>query len=166
MIKKKAIKKYDYIKNTAIILACGESKRFKSSNPKQYTQLFGEAILNHTIKIFLKNKAKTLEDIYNNSKYIILDEVNFNTDDLKLIDEKAKKIISDFNIEISKLEKINKNILEPIINDLIKNHETNFKGVGQPLRIALTGSKFGPGIYDIMISLGKIDIEKRLRKII
>ena len=55
MIKKKAIKKYNYMKNTAIILACGESKRFKSSNPKQYTQLFGEAILNHTIKIFLKN---------------------------------------------------------------------------------------------------------------
>ncbi len=115
--------------------------------------------------IFLKNKAKTLEDIYNNSQYIIFDEVNFKADDLKLIDEKSKKIISDFNIQISKLEIINKNTLEPIINDLIKNHKTNFKGVGQPLRIALTGSKFGPGVYDIMISLGKEVIEKRLNKI-
>ena len=44
--------------------------------------------------MFLKNKAKTLEDIYNNSKYIIFDEVNFNQEDLKLIDKKAKKIIS------------------------------------------------------------------------
>jgi glutamyl-tRNA synthetase len=153
-----------YIKNI------DENDLFKHLN--EYCELYKEKIdpnKEDKIKkslIFLKNKAKTLEDIYNNSKYIILDEVNFNTDDLKLIDEKAKKIISDFNIEISKLEKINKNILEPIINDLIKNHETNFKGVGQPLRIALTGSKFGPGIYDIMISLGKIDIEKRLRKII
>ncbi len=116
--------------------------------------------------LFLKNKAKTLEDIYNNSKYIIFDDVNFNDEDLKLIDEKAKNIIADFNIEISKEEKINKNILELIINNLIKKHETNFKGVGQPLRIALTGSKYGPGIYDIMLSLGKIDIEKRLNKII
>ena len=115
---------------------------------------------------FLKNKAKTLEDIYNNSKYIVFDEVNFDENDLKLIDENAKKIISDFNIEISKHEKISKELLEPIINNLIKKHETNFKGVGQPLRIALTGSKFGPGIYDIIISLGKIDLEKRLRKII
>jgi glutamyl-tRNA synthetase len=41
--------------------------------------------------IFLKNKAKTLEDIYNNAKYIIFDEVNFNQEDLKLIDDKAKK---------------------------------------------------------------------------
>ena len=49
------------------------------------------------------------------------------------------------------------------MNDLIKSHETNFKGVGQPLRVALTGSKFGPGIYDIIISLGKEEVQKRLR---
>ena len=115
---------------------------------------------------FLKNKAKSLEDIYNNAKYIIFDEVNYDEHDLKLIDDKAKKIIAEFNDEISKQKVLNKNILEPIINNLIKKHETNFKGVGQPLRIALTGSKFGPGIYDIMISLGKIDIEKRLSKMI
>jgi len=115
---------------------------------------------------FLKNKAKSLEDIYNNSKYIIFDEVNFNENDVKLIDDKAKKIIFDFSNELAKEKDINKETLEPIINNLIKKYETNFKGVGQPLRIALTGSKFGPGIYDIIISLGKIDIEKRLTKIV
>ena len=69
MIKKKAIKKYNYMKNTAIILACGESKRFKSSNPKQYTQLFGEVILNHTIKIFLKNNKIDLILLVLNKKH-------------------------------------------------------------------------------------------------
>jgi len=116
--------------------------------------------------IFLKNKAKTLEDIYNNAKYIIFDEVSFNQDDLKLIDEKAKKIIFEFSNEINDLKILNKETLEPIVNNLIKTHETNFKGVGQPLRIALTGSKFGPGIYDIIISLGSDETIKRLNKII
>ncbi len=115
---------------------------------------------------FLKNKAKTLEDIYNNSKYILFDEVNFDENDIKLIDDKAKKIIADFKNELSKQVEIDKQSLETIINKLIKKHETNFKGIGQPLRIALTGSKFGPGIYDIIISLGKLNIEKRLSKII
>ena len=113
--------------------------------------------------MFLKNKAKTLEDIYNNAKYIIYDEVNFNQEDLKLIDGKAKKIISSFNEHINNLKILNKKTLEPIINQLIKNYETNFKGVGQPLRVALTGSKFGPGIYDIIISLGKEEVKKRLK---
>jgi len=111
---------------------------------------------------FLKNKAKTLEDIYNNAKYIVEDQVNFNNDDLKLIDDKAKKIISEFLGKVNQVTHFKKENLEPMINDLIKTHETNFKGVGQPLRIALTGSKFGPGIYDIIISLGKEEVTKRL----
>ena len=113
--------------------------------------------------IFLKNKAKTLEDIYNNAEYIILDDVNLNKEDFKLIDNNAKKIISEFTNKINELEKLNKETLEPIINELIKSHETNFKGVGQPLRVVLTGSKFGPGVYDIIISLGKEDVLKRLQ---
>ena len=111
---------------------------------------------------FLKNKAKTLEDIYNNSKYIINDEVNLNKDDLKLIDNNAKKIISEFSNKISNLDKLERVSLEQIIDNLIKSHNTNFKGVGQPLRIILTGSKFGPGIYDIITSLGKDEVLKRL----
>ena len=111
---------------------------------------------------FLKNKAKTLEDIYRNSQYIISDKVNFNDDDLKLIDKTSKKIISEFHGKISELNKFNREALEPIINDLIKSNNTNFKGVGQPLRIVLTGSKFGPGIYDIIVSLGKDEVIKRL----
>ena len=111
---------------------------------------------------FLKNKAKTLEDIYRNSQYIISDKVNFNDDDLKLIDETSKKIISEFNGKIAELNEFNREALEPIINDLIKSNNTNFKGVGQPLRIVLTGSKFGPGIYDIIVSLGKDEVIKRL----
>jgi glutamyl-tRNA synthetase len=115
---------------------------------------------------FLKNKAKTLEDIFNNAKYIITDEVKFNENDFKLIDDNAKKIISEFKNELSSLKELNKENIEPIVNELIKRHETNFKGVGQPLRVALTGSKFGPGLYDIVISLGKEEVEQRLGKIL
>ena len=134
----------------------------------KYCEDYKEKIPNDKIKkikkslVFLKNKAKTLADIYINSKYIINNEINFNKDDLKLIDNDAKKIISDFSNNISSLDKLEKNDLEPIINNLIKSHNTNFKGVGQPLRIILTGSKFGPGIYDIIISLGKEEVQKRL----
>ena len=110
----------------------------------------------------MKNKAKTLEDIFNNVQYIILDEINFNKDDTNLINEKAKKVISDFNDQIKKLNEFNREKLEPIIDGIIKSNNTNFKGVGQPLRIALTGSKFGPGIYDIITSLGKEEVLKRL----
>ena len=111
---------------------------------------------------FLKNKAKTLQDIFNNGQYIIVDEIEFNRDDIKLIDDKAKKVISDFKSQFIKIDQPSREVLESIVNELIETHNTNFKGVGQPLRIALTGSKFGPGIYDIILSLGKEEVDKRL----
>ena len=114
---------------------------------------------------FLKNKAKTLEDIYDNSKFLINDNVQINKEDKKLLDQNAKKIINLFINEINKLSNFSREELEPVINNLIKNNRTNFKGVGQPLRICLTGSKFGPGIYDILCSLGKEEVSKRLSQI-
>jgi glutamyl-tRNA synthetase len=149
-----------YIKNI------DESKLYK--NFVEYCEIYKEKINpEKEVKIksslsFLKNKAKTLEDIYNNAKYIISDEIIFQDDDFKLIDEKAKKIIKDFKDNLSKIDNLNRENLEPVVNILIKNYKTNFKGVGQPLRVALTGSKFGPGLYDIVISLGKEEVKKRL----
>ena len=88
--------------------------------------------------------------------------MKFEDKDLELIDDKAKNIIKEFKENLISINTLNRETLEPIINDLIKRYETNFKGVGQPLRIALTGSKFGPGLYDIIISLGKEEVKQRL----
>ena len=55
--------------------------------------------------------------------------------------------------------------LEKIVNELINKHKTNFKGIGQPLRIALTGSKYGPGLYNIILSIDKNEIVTRLQMI-
>ena len=111
---------------------------------------------------FLKNKAKTLEDIHKNSKYIINENIDINENDLKLIDDTSKKVMKKFSSKIKEIPILKKENLEPIINELIKEYKTNFKGVGQPLRIGLTGSRFGPGIYDIIISLEKDEVIKRL----
>ena len=115
---------------------------------------------------FLKNKAKTLEDIYNNSGYILNDNLKISSEDKSLIDKKSKDIIKNFIEDFDALKDLNKTSLEPIIKNLIDKHKTNFKGVGQPLRIGLVGTKFGPGIYDIILSLDKATVINRLKKLV
>tara|TARA_B100000745_G_scaffold264066_1_gene188654 strand:+ start:2015 stop:3406 length:1392 start_codon:yes stop_codon:yes gene_type:complete len=138
---------------------------------KIYSQKFKKSIdtskENSLIKSmnFLKNKAKTLEDIYQNSQYILQHNIKISPEDSKLLDASSKTIIKDFLSEFEKMSKITKENLEKTVNGLIDKHKTNFKGVGQPLRIALTGSRFGPGIYNILLSLGKAEIVKRLKKV-
>jgi len=114
---------------------------------------------------FLKNKAKTLQDIWNNAQYILKDAVEIGAEDKKLIDDLSKIIIKEFIVEYEKLSSLSKETLEPVIKSLIDKHKTNFKGVGQPLRIALVGSRFGPGLYDVILSLDKTEIIKRLNNI-
>ena len=136
---------------------------------KDYCQKFKEKIDSSKEKtllesiIFLKNKAKTLGDIYKNAQYILNDTIKISSEDLKLLDVSSKKILKNFLSEYEKMTKISKESLEKIINGLIDKHKTNFKGIGQPLRIALTGSKYGPGLYDIILSLNKNEIIKRLK---
>ena len=138
---------------------------------KDYCQKFKEKIDSSKEKtllesiIFLKNKAKTLGDIYKNAQYILNDTIKISSEDLKLLDVSSMKILKDFLSEYEKMTKISKESLEKIINGLIDKHKTNFKGIGQPLRIALTGSKYGPGLYDIILSLNKNEIIKRLKMI-
>ena len=136
----------------------------------EYCECYKDKIDNKAGKIkksinFLKNKAKTLEDIFNNSQYLIKDKIEIAAEDKKILDNLSKTILKDFLKEFEKLSDVNKETLEKIINNLIKNSKTNFKSVGQPLRIALIGSKFGPGIYDIILSLDKKDVIQRLKAI-
>ncbi len=114
---------------------------------------------------FLKNKAKKLEDIYDNSKFIINDEIIIQSEDLNILNENSRKIINLFLNKINELENFNKEGLENTVNNLIKDNKTNFKGIGQPLRVALTGTRFGPGLYDILLSLGKDKVVDRLNKV-
>ena len=60
---------------------------------------------------FLKNKAKTLEDIYNNSKYIINDNIVINDGDKSLIDKKSQNIINDFINDYEKLSDLKELVL-------------------------------------------------------
>jgi glutamyl-tRNA synthetase len=155
--------------NETYIKTIDEKKLFAhfKEYSKKYKKAFDPSKENTLIKSmgFLKNKAKTLEDIFNNSRYLINDEVEINSEDKELIDAQSKLIIKDFIIEYEKLSILNKESLEPVIKSLIEKHKTNFKGVGQPLRIGLVGSRFGPGLYDVILSLDKVEVAKRLNKI-
>ena len=130
------------------------SKLYKKEIPKQFYD---------TIKInlsFLKNKSKSLEDIYNNSKYIFSYELK--DDEVKKIDKSKFTIIKNIYFLIKKEKKIDKDFLKNIFDKIIETEKINFKDIGQPLRIILTGSEYGPAIYDIANSLSFDEFINRL----
>jgi glutamyl-tRNA synthetase len=130
------------------------SELYKEKIPKQFHEI---------IKInlsFLKNKSKSLEDIYNNSKYIFSYEVK--EDQMQKIDKSKLTIIKHIYSLIKKDKDISKDYLKNIFDKIIETEKINFKDLGQPLRIILTGSEYGPAIYDIASSLGLNEFLNRL----
>ena len=131
-----------------------------------YSELYKEKIpkqFHETIKInlsFLKNKSKSLEDIYNNSKYIFSYELN--ESEMQKIDKSKLTLIKNIYFLIKKNKNISKDYLKSIFDKIIETEKINFKDLGQPLRIILTGSEYGPAIYDIANSLGLDEFLKRL----
>ena len=90
-----------YLKTTEDKMLFNLLKKYVS-NFKEPIDQTKEAILIKSMK-FLKNKAKTLEDIWENAQYIIKEKIVINTEDIKLIDDLSKKIIRDFITEYEKI---------------------------------------------------------------
>ena len=122
-------------------------------------KLDGKIIDNITSNInILKNKAKTLEDIYNNSNFIY----DFKKK-LDVINDKNKTIINEFYSELVKLKSYDEEKISQINQDIIKKNNIRFKDLGQPLRLILTGSDQAPSIKDIIKILGISETINRIK---
>ncbi len=110
----------------------------------------------------LKNKAKTLDDIYLNSNFIYNYDTNIK-DEKNTINTTAKKYVSDFLNELTKIDLYNEEKIIKASDTIIKNNNIKFKDLGQPLRLILTNSSQAPSIKDIVRILGLQETILRLK---
>ena len=132
---------------------CDYTKKFKDPIDKEFLKKIEDNFL-----VFL-NKAKTLENIYENAKFIFnYEKIEFND----LISENEKKIIQIFLQKIDKVSDSDVEKIKAIIDEVILAEKIKFKDFGQPIRIVLTGTKFAPSITDIIQSLGIDEVKRRI----
>ena len=147
-----------YIKNINEDKLFNYFKNYTSEFKSKIDEIFLDKIKKN-LSIF-KNKAKTLEDIFNNCNFVF----NFQTIDIEnTLDKNAVKLINEFYQSIINLDDQNFDACKEIINNIINKNKIKFKDFGQPIRLVLTGSKFAPSINDIIQSLGINEVKKRLK---
>ncbi len=147
-----------YIKNINEDKLFDYFKNYTSEFKSKIDEIFLDKIKKN-LSIF-KNKAKTLEDIFNNCNFVF----NFQTIDIEnTLDKNAVKLIDEFYQSIINLDDQNFDACKEIINNIINKNKIKFKDFGQPIRLVLTGSKFAPSINDIIQSLGISEVKKRLK---
>ena len=158
----KSLNEY-YIKNLNEKELCNYFVYFLNEQKEKIDKKYSKIIFENLN--ILKNKAKTLEDILNNSRFVFEYDHNLILKS-NLITEKNKVYLRDFLKEISKIESYCDNKIVEISERVLKKNNIKFKELGEPLRMILTGSSKAPSIKEIVKILGINETISRLKKYI
>ena len=115
----------------------------------------------------VKDRSKTLNDLIEMSNVFFDDSISYNNEiGSKVLDDNAIQIIKDLYEALSIEENWIRSVVESAFDNLTTQHEVGLGKIIKPVRFALTGLGYGPGIFDMMILLGKDRCLERLSKAI
>lgn len=115
----------------------------------------------------LKSRAKTLVELAETSLFYFADDVVY---EREAADTFLKMEITDQLATVAEripsLGDYTKKGVEGLLRTLAEEGGFKLKVIAQPLRVALTGKTVSPGIDDVMITLGKYRVVKRIKRAI
>ena len=104
----------------------------------------------------VKDRSKTLNDLIEISDVFFKENIVYDKEiSQKTLDSSTVKIIEDLHQALSSEDDWKRDALESIFDNLMTQHELGLGKLIKPIRFALTGLGYGPGIFDMMILLGK-----------
>ncbi|NRA73412.1 MAG: glutamate--tRNA ligase [Rickettsiales bacterium] len=110
-----------------------------------------------------KVRATTLDELFTQSKFYISDEpIEMSSEAVDLTNKFDKNVLKDFIKLLQKMSAWDEASLKTEITNFIKENNLKMKEIGPVLRSLLAGSTIAPGIFKIMLALGR---EKTLRRI-
>jgi glutamyl-tRNA synthetase len=111
----------------------------------------------------LKERAKNLVELLDSARYLI-DERPLTPDDkaAAILTPEARGLLKRALTTLERTEWTH-DALDVAVRDLAEREEVKLAAVAQPLRAALTGRSTSPGIFDVLLVLGKEESLARLR---
>ena len=115
----------------------------------------------------IKDRSKTITEISEMSELFFQESLEYNQELISnTFKEESVSITKDFKNALESCQEWNRNEIEIIFDNLMAQHDVQIGKVMKPIRVALTGIPFGPGIFDLILLLGKDMCLKRLRKLL
>jgi glutamyl-tRNA synthetase len=115
----------------------------------------------------LQPRVKTLVELASMADFYFTDEIQYEEQAAQKfltpdISEHLKAIVN----EISTVQNFSKEGLEEFLKAFTQGRNIKFKIIAQPLRVALTGKTVSPGIDEVMVTLGKDRVIKKIQNAI
>lgn len=104
----------------------------------------------------LKPRAANLGDLADGSRFLFRARpLEMDTDAAKLMEGSAPALLASLHAELDALDRWDTEALETAVREVATREAVKLGAVAQPLRAALTGRKTSPGIFDVLVLLGR-----------
>lgn len=112
----------------------------------------------------LKERAKTLVDILQSAHYILSDRP-FSPDEkaTKLLSDDARTLLARLTSHLQNVSDWTSELLEEAVRAFAEAEDLKLGKVAQPMRAALTGRATSPGVFDVLVTLGREESLARLQ---
>ena len=115
----------------------------------------------------LNERSKTLLEMAEKSAFFFKQEVEFvEKARNKFLTDEAKPLIEKIITKLSKLDDYTVENIESLFKKIVEEEGMKLGKLAQPVRVALTGATVSPGIYDVILLLGKEETLKRLKNVV
>ncbi len=114
-----------------------------------------------------KERAKTLQELRLSVEYYFIDEVVFDAADFnEFMTPLQLGALVSLQRALSTLETFDEKSLSDAFQLVLKSLNWKMVQLAQPVRVALTGKKTSPGIFEVMLILGRKRVDERLTRAI
>jgi glutamyl-tRNA synthetase len=106
----------------------------------------------------LKERAKTLVDLIDSAHFLLADRpIPLDDKATALLTPEAKALLSDIGNELAGVKPWTAEATERAVRTFAERKGAKLGAVAQPLRVALTGRTTSPGIFEVLVVLGKAE---------
>jgi glutamyl-tRNA synthetase len=106
----------------------------------------------------LKERAKTLLDLIDGAHFLLADRpIPLDDKAIAVLTPEAKALLQDVGKELAAVERWTAETTEQAVRAFAESKGAKLGAVAQPLRAVLTGRVTSPGIFEVLIVLGKAE---------
>ncbi len=124
---------------------------------------YSESYLLHCIGL-LKDRSKRLPDFVDTGLYFFRDPDTYDEKaSRKHFGDGAAELLESLAAEIDALPEFTEASIETLYREYAERHGKKGGELIHPTRLALSGIPFGPGLFELMVALGKDTVLRRMR---
>jgi len=124
-----------------------------------------KSYLKKLVNLF-KERINTLKDFIDWTKNYFYDDYEYEEDTKEILKRNLAKEMKVLIENLSKISDFNKEIVEKVFRETASFCRLKARDLVHPTRVALTGKRVGPGLFETMEVLGKEKVLNRLNRLI